>query len=393
MYMRESLVFASGGRSNFRIPSIVAATDGSVFAFCNDRKDTLKDHAEETALVCSRRKPGGEWEPARELAFVPQWACSMGAAVYDTETNVVMCSGRYIPVTRNEFGKYTQEQLDAIEAETNARVKAAGLWNGPFLISSADGGETWQTSPHIIEGRPFTRDDGTVVQLDGSCHGSAHGIRLRHGEHAGRLLCPSRTQTGFYNTWEALRECGCNNAIYSDDHGRTWKASAPVQFATGEGTLIERPDGSILYNSRAYVLDGKRYLADSTDGGETYGSFRADDFLFEELRIGCNASFLRVEREDIADTSLLPENADGITVFANPRAGTRENMTCCVSFDSGATWSHTRAVWPGPCAYSSLDFSAAGQRFFLMYEKGDSSPYDSGIAVAEFDIEWLLGSD
>lgn len=390
MYMKEELVFAAGGRSNYRIPSIVVDGNGCVFAFCNDRKDSLADHADEVSLVCARRRTGGEWEPVRELAGVPGWACSMGSAVCDEMTNTVMCSGQRIPVARNEFGSYTQEQIAEMEARAELRARELGIRKGPFLLFTSDGGETWQERALEIEKVKHVHWDGTVAQLDGSCHGSAHGIQLRHGPHRGRLLCPSRTQIGEYSDWDGLRKCVYNNAIYSDDHGATWKASAPVQLATGEGALIELADGTITYNSRAYYRDQKRYLATSVDGGATYGDFRTDDFLLEEENIGCNASFLRVERDQIRDAFLLPDDADGVTVFANPRSKVRDNMTACISFDGGRTWAKTQNIWKGPCAYSSLAFSEKEQRFFLMYEKGEKRPYESGVAIAEFDLEWLL---
>lgn len=135
-----------------------------------------------------------------------------------------------------------------------------------------------------------------MLRIGGFCHGSAHGIQLRHGPYAGRLLCPSRIFTDRYTTWEEAVLCCFNNSIYSDDHGRTWHASAPVQQGTGEGTLIEDGNGVIHYNSRGMMRNQKRYLATSTDAGKTYGDFRCAEFLFEEKRMGCNASFMRVEK-------------------------------------------------------------------------------------------------
>ena len=394
MYANDRLLFASGGRSNYRIPSIVAANDGTIAAFCNDRKDSVIDHAEEVALVCSLKKPGtDEWTPVKTLAGVPGWSCMIGSAVYDAATDTIFCSSGRNPVARNEFGKYTQEELAAMEKEAEKRARVLGIRRGPFILSSTDHGETWTERPFIVEGRPFIRPaDGAEVSLGGSCHGSAHGIQLRHGEHAERLLCPSRVSVGHYDTWDGLRFCSYNNSVYSDDHGMTWKASAPVQAATGEGTLIENGDGSITYNSRAFHGDQKRYLATSTDGGETYGDFRTDDFLIEEKAIGCNASFLRVERDELtADAqALLPEGADSVTIFVNPRSDKRNTMTACFSFDSGATWCGTKLIWKDACAYSSLNYSKADGHFYLLYERGDSDPYGHGIAVLEFDLEWLL---
>ena len=390
MYRKETLIFASDGHSNYRIPSIVASRNGTVFAFCNNRKESLADHAEEVALVYSRKKAGEEWEPVRELLGIPAWACSMGSAVYDGVTDVVMCSGTHKPKPKDEFGSYTKAQAAQLAEIAEKRALELGKKTEPFMISSADGGETWQEHPMEIAPFIYTCEDGTTIELDGSCHGSEHGIQLRHGAFQGRLLCPARTQIGAYDTWEGLRKCVCNNAIYSDDHGKTWKASAPVQIPTGEGTLMEHGDGTITYNSRAYFQDQKRYLATSTDGGATYGDFRSDDFLIEEKEIGCNASLLRVEREELRDGHLLPKDADAITIFVNPRSAKRENMTACVSFDDGKSWKKTKTIYEGPCAYSSLAFSKADQCFYLMYEKGTETPYDKGIAVAAFDLEWLM---
>ena len=102
MYVNDNLLFASGGRSNYRIPSVVADKHGVVYAFCNDRKDTDYDGAAEVHLVGARKKPGQDWEAVRTLDSVPDWAISMGAAVYDEEEDIVMCSGWRIPKQKDE---------------------------------------------------------------------------------------------------------------------------------------------------------------------------------------------------------------------------------------------------------------------------------------------------
>ena len=389
----EKILFPTGGRSHYRIPSIVATKNGTVIAFCNDRKDSVIDHAEEAALVCAVKKPGKAWSDVRTLVGIPGWACGIGSAVYDPASDTVMCSASRNPVARNEFGKYTAEELAEMDRLAEEKAKALGIRRGAFMICTSDGGDTWHERAFAIRPALFTREDGVTIEIGGSCHGSSHGICLRYGEHKGRLICPSRIAAAAYNTWDGIRKYCYNNAIYSDDGGFTWQASVPVQRGTGEGTLIERGDGRLLYNSRAYFQDQRRYLADSENGGETWGNFRSDDFLIEEKNIGCNASFLRVAREDLKNTSLLPDGCDSVTVFVNPRAETRRNMTCCVSFDEGETWPVTKTVWDRAAAYSSLDYDPVSGHFFLLYERGDNSdPYESGIAAAEFDLGWLIGS-
>ena len=389
----EEIVFATGGRSHFRIPSMIAAKDGTMLAFCNDRKDTVNDHAEETAISFSRKPLSGAWEAVTELASIPGWTCSIGAAVYDENAGKAFCFGRRIPVATHEFRKLSDAERAQVEARTLERICASGISAGDFILESPDQGISWIDRPLEIEPFDFVREDGMVVPLRGFCHGSAHGITLRHGEHKGRLLCPSRVAVDEYHDFIEIRRASYNNALYSDDHGQTWKASAPVQAGTGEGALMEDDQGVITYNSRAYYADQKRYLATSTDGGQTYSDFRCDDFLLEEKAIGCNASLLRVERNELGDdSSLLPETADSVTVFINPRAEDRTKLTACVSFDNGKTWSHTRLIHPGRCAYSSLAYNALEKRFYLLYEKGVNDPYDIGIASACFDLEWLLAS-
>jgi len=393
VHFSETIVFAAAGQSHYRIPSVIVTEKGTVLAFCNDRHDTVNDHAPETDVVCACKKMGEEWSSVRVLAHVDGWACTIGSAVYDENTDTAFCSGLRIPVARYEFGRYTEEEKREFARQTQEKVQKAGVPAGDFLLFSQDGGLNWQERALQIEPYLFTAENGVQIPVRGCCHGSGAGITLRHGQYAGRLLCPSRMATGEYHDMDGLRTHSYNNAIYSDDHGVTWKASAPVQSGTGEGTLMEDGKGNILYNSRAYYEDRKRYLASSTDGGETFHDFRTDEFLLDTAYMGCNASLLRVEKEDLEDVSLLPENADGVTLFVNPRSEERDHLTACVSFDSGKTWSQTRLIHEGRSAYSSLAFNRRDQLFYLLYELGQNDPYDCGIMCAAFDLEWLLAGE
>ena len=390
MFFTESVIFASGGRSNYRIPSVVADKHGNVYAFCNDRKDTLMDHAPETTLVCRVKHKGNDWGGITALVGVPGWCCMIGSALYDDISDTVFCSVNKKPVARDEFRRYSEEEIRKLAEEAVRKEKEAGVEAGHHLLSTRDQGKSWTEKRLNVIPEEFTNIDGDSVLLGGDCHGSAHGIRLRRGAHAGRLICPSRTQAGEYCDWDGLRRYGYNNAVFSDDRGETWRASQPVQRSTGEGTLIENGDGSLTYNSRAFHGDQKRYLATSSDGGESWGEFRADEFLLEPKGSGCNASLLRVDINDLANTACLPDGAESLTLFADPRSETRENMTVCVSFDSGKSWPAAKRVYAGPCAYSSLDYSAVDGHFYLLYEKGGSDPYEYGVSMAEFDLEWLL---
>lgn len=391
MQFHEQTIFSSQGRSNYRIPSVVTTKHGTVLAFCNNRIDTRIDHADE-AHLCVRRKPAdGDWEEEKCLFAAPGWSCYIGAAVYDAVTDTVMCFFTRNAVVMIEFHDYTKEELDEIERLRRERAAAAGMEGGTFLMCSRDDGLTWEERPFVCRRQTALYTDGKTVYDTGFTHGSAAGIQLKKGPYAGRLLCPARVASGRYSDAEGLCRHSYNNALYSDDHGATWFSSDPVQHGTGEGTLMECGDGTVLYNSRAYYRDTKRYLARSRDGGEHWGAFSADPFLIEQRGLGCNASLLRVTRDMLGDdAALLPDSADAVTVFVNPRSEKRENVCASVSFDDGLTWSHVKPIHPGLSGYTSLAYNSADHSFYLLYELGVADPCDIGLNIAVFDLAWLL---
>ena len=392
MFFNEELIFASNGHSNYRIPSVIVTNNGTVLAFCNDRIDTLKDHATDTVLVCAKKELGKDWEKPITLMAHEGICCLIGSAVHDAETDTSFIFVKR-KIARDEFGKLSDDELERLKEEDEKLAAELGIELGDFQLLSVDGGKSWAIEKQTVTPFEFTHIDGKVISASTFTHGGSHGVQLRHGKYKGRLLCPSRIFAGRYENWVDIKNYVYNNAVYSDDHGKSWKVSAPVQLGTGEGTLIEIGNGDILYNSRAYFGDGKRYLATSTDGGDTYKEFTTDSFLLEEKRMGCNASFLRIEREELGDelaSKYLPDGSEAITLFVNPRAETRRNMTISVSFDDAKSWQVAKTVYEDACAYSSLDFSRADKRFYLIYEKGTIKPYSLGISAVEFDLEWLL---
>ncbi len=389
MYFNESLKFIWEGRSHHRIPSIIVTKNGTVFAFCNDRKDSGADEAEEVTLVYRRKKPGCDWEAETELEGYEGWACHIGSASYSAETDEVMVDFGRSPITTVEWKEYTDEERAKLVAAAEEKAAMLGVKRGSYIKYTRDGGETWLERDHIQLPAKVIHTDGKEYTVDGGRHGGAHAITLKYGEHKGRIIAPSRFGIGSYTTHEEIKHHTYNNALYSDDNGLTWQSSQPVQIGTGEGALIERGDGSLLYNSRAYYQDGKRRMAVSRDGGETWGEFYEDEYLLEDTFQGVNAAFLRVAREDIKDAEkYLPEGANSVTLFTNPRSEKRENMCISVSFDEGATYVKSKSVWAGPASYSSIDFNAVDQRFYLMYEIYGSR--GNGIMLTEFDLEWLM---
>jgi sialidase-1 len=183
-----------------------------------------------------------------------------------------------------------------------------------------------------------------------------------------------------------------SSAIYSDDHGRTWKASAPFPKAgTGEATLVELSDGRIYYNSRDHVLQGNelmyksRYTAWSYDGGETWEDLEKSKYLPDGAR--------DQEHGLMGGLVRLPLDDHDILIFSNIDSPSgRIRSTVWVSFDGGRTWPVKRLVDEGGSAYSSLTAGRTGtpsEGLIYLLKEGIGDDPHNGIQVARFNLAWL----
>ncbi len=263
---------------------------------------------------------------------------------------------------------------------------------GPLRVfRSVDHGRSWD----CIDAQVLPDRNGYVPALSMS----EHGVTLQHGSHPGRLLRPARV----YNAPGAEPpRYAC--AIFSDDGGTTWHASAPFpEPGTGEGALVELRDGSVYYSARKSCFDAtadafhsRRHAARSRDGGETWQELTTAAALPDgpryrgEERRGSN---FNGHFGMFAGLVRVPENKRDILLYSNADTPTHERVrgTVWASLDGGQSWPVKRLVHEGPFAYSALAAGRPGTPsegwIYLLFEGGNC--YEGG-RIARFRLDWVL---
>jgi sialidase-1 len=249
------------------------------------------------------------------------------------------------------------------------------LHPAPYMYKSRDHGKTWKLEK--IELKEDSR--GFLPSPNPACD---PGITIKHGPHKGRLLAPSRVMVN-YNKHEEAK--GYTNAVYSDDHGKTWFSSEPFPIdGTGESGLVELSDGTIYLNSRTHTRKGNRWIAYSDDSGETWRDCHEDDELFDGPpdMYGCKAALLRLDRDDY-DILLFSSPDPSL-----PERQNRANLNVWASFDGGKTWPVNRLIKEGPGNYSWMTQGRKGtpSEGFIYVRSIEGG-------MARFNMAWLLEPD
>ncbi|WP_334319531.1 glycoside hydrolase [Termitidicoccus mucosus] len=342
----QHVVYKSGteGYHTFRIPSIVKAPNGDLLAFCEGRKNSRSDRGDIDILLRRSRDGGRTWGGIQVVWDDGENTCGNPCAVVDEKTGTI-----WLLLSHNIGTDREKEILAGTSAGTRT------VW----VSHSTDHGGSW-SEPEEITAATKAADWGWYAT------GPGVGVQIKHGSHAERLVIPCDHS---FPTKAAEDDPGAgygSHAIYSDDHGKTWKFGAPIQPHVNECQLVELFDGkgTLLMDMRSYAKRSRRAQAASSDGGATWGPVRDADALVEPV---CQASILRWERG---------EKKAGLLLFSNPaHPQKRVNLTVKASADNGKTWTLSRVLAKGPAAYSCLvavDDDTAG----CLYEGGESMAYE-----------------
>ena len=360
--LEKTAVFPAGmnGIARYRIPGIVVTAKGTVLAYSEARKNNSSDWGE-IEIHLRRSTDGGKtWEPGKHIAHF---------------------GDRLEGNPRKKEGGEKEQTVNnpvAIVDHVSGAVEFLYCINYArcYSMRSTDDGLTWSAPLDITATfEPFRKHyDWKVIAT-----GPGHGIQLK----SGRLVVP---------IWLAYGKTGDHSpsaaaTIYSDDHGKTWKAG---EFAVpnegefknpNETMLATLADDSVMLVTRSVSKPNRKIITISPDGATGWSKPVFHDQLWEPI---CMASIV------------AHPSKPGTLIFSNPHSlgldkegkeitagrGKRQNLSIKLSRDDGKTWPVNKTLEAGLSAYSDLAVLPGGT-VLCLYEA------DKDIACALFNLEWI----
>lgn len=282
-------------------------------------------------------------------------------------------AGRY----SSDKGKtWTQEDEKIIDQEGTMNVMSVSLLrlqNGdialfylrknstfdciPMMRISKDEAKTWSEPTPCITDKEgyFVLNNNRVIQLKNGRLILAVALHQSPGD-------------------EEFSNIGRLWSYYSDDNGKTWKASAevanPGKIVTQEPGVIELKNGNILMFARTTA--GVQYFSYSKDQGETWSDVEPGN-----LKSPCSP----------ATIARIPSTGDLLVVWNdNGVDQNRTPLNIAVSKDDGRTWIKNKILENNPkgsYCYNAIHFT--GNDVLLGYFDWSTV----GITIKKIKIDWI----
>jgi sialidase-1 len=302
------------GYFTYRIPSLCMATGGTILAFAEARRSDF----------CRSWGWRKEWN-ADEVHCVMKRSTDNGRTWSEQEC-----------ILGNGSDYEVRDPSPVVDADTGQVHLVA---RGPYIMTSADEGETWSAPRSLRHLIPPSLSHLTPGPANS-------GVQLRYGRHAGRLIY-------------AVAAEGDIGVMYSDDHGEHWQLGGMItDHDVYEPQIAELADGRILINSRNHSDTPGRLISTSHDGGISFESCY-DDRLPSQR---CEASFLQYPAP-----MKTPEMASQPVIFCGPAEG-RRKLVVKLSSDGCQSWQTEQRIYSGHSAYSAMA-ALPDNQVGILYEK------------------------
>ena len=353
--LAHTLLFQPGdyNSTNYRIPGVITAKDGSIVAVTDKRKYNQGDLPKDIDIVCRRSTDGGHtWSEPYTIAQGTGYNHGFGDCV--------------LAWTNDDNGLIA------------GFVGGGGLWNSTpsnpirsYIARSYDNGQTWTEPEDITD---FIFGSNCVVPEHRTWRASFFGSGNGLITSTGRIMFVAAIR-------ETTAQSLSNYAVYSDDNGITWHVSGRASVSGDEAKVTELVDGRILMSIRH---NGKRWYNISNDGGETWQSSTS---TWNDITApACNGDMIRY-------TSVNQGFNKNRLLHSVPFGSSRTDVSVYISYDEGETWPVRKCIVPYSSAYSSLCVLPDGTIGLYVEEE---YPGNSGYSTVfyNFSLEWLTdGAD
>lgn len=335
-----------GKYRNYRIPSMIATSKGSLLAFCEGREG---GDSGDIDILLKRSTDGGlTWSEEQLVWDDKRNTCGNPCPVIDEKTGRI-----WLILTWNN-GK---------DHETEIIHKKSRSPRLPYICYSDDDGLSWSEPVKMSD---TSRDPSWGWYATGP----GIGVQVKNGPYKGRLVIPANHS--YDDPKGEIRNGPYNygaHVLYSDNQGKTWTRSESIQPGCNESQVVELFDGTLLMNMRSYNDKNSRAISMSKDGGATWSAIKHDMQLVESQ---CQASVIHYG--NFMDSDMY--------FFSNPAVPRgRSHMTINISTDDCQSWGNSKLIYGGPSAYSCLTTLPEG-RVGLFFEGGKDGRYEKMIFVS-----------
>lgn len=353
--LAHTLLYQPGdyNSTNYRIPAVITAKDGSIVAMTDKRKYNEGDLPQDIDIICNRSTDGGHtWSEPYTVAQGTGYNHGFGdcALAWSNDENGLIAGF----------------------------VGGVGLWNSTpsnpqrsYISRSYDNGQTW-TEPEDVTN--FIFGSNCIVPEHRSWRASFFGSGNGLLTSTGRIIFVAAIRE---TTAQSLN----NYAVYSDDNGQTWHVSGRASVAGDEAKVTELADGRILMSIRH---GGNRWYNISEDGGETWQPNTST--WYDITAPACNGDLIRY-------TSVNQGQDKNRLLHSVPYGSERTDVSVYVSYDEGTTWPVRKCIVPYSSAYSSLCILPDGT-IGLYVEESYAGASGYSTVFYNFSLEWLTdGND
>lgn len=345
-------LFSTIASDQYRIPSIVAATNGNIIAFGDSRYGQNGDVGNNNLIdiVFRVSEDGGYTWSAKKIVG------NKSTSKDNNKGDALVFSAQ-------------NGDIVVLAAGGGAWFTAPATPSKIWMSRSKDYGYTWSNWKEV--GQEIWDALPGIGFFRKAFVGSGRGLTM----HNGRLIAAMLIQDTYKNQGTLV--------IYSDDNGDTWKAGGSIKYdpqlpqPNEPKVIAELDNGTLLMSTRpsSQGNDGYRMFSTSVNQGASWTPYK-----YGNLRDG------DANGEGVVWTSKYRNAPHNYIIHVNCSEGLRrQKITLNISKDNGNSWQKLLTYYDGDSCYASIDVLQDGT-VILLTEEPKASPGEPSDENGWYDL-------